>query len=64
MTSFLYQGGKNWSSEVSKLRKMGTSLPNSPTQARAEAANMQAAVNIRSLIASMNRSRVNNWSRC
>lgn len=61
MTSFLYQGGSNWSNEVSKLRKMGTSMPYSPTQARTEAMNMQAAVNNRSLIASMNRSKLGNY---
>lgn len=61
MTSFLYQGGSNWSNEVSKLRKMGTSMSHSPTQARAEAMNMQASVNNRSLVASMNRSRMANY---
>lgn len=59
--SSLYTGGSNWSNEVSKLRKMGASLPYSPTQARAEAMNMQAAVNNRSLTASMNRSRLANY---
>jgi hypothetical protein len=61
MTSFLYEGGSNWQNEVSKLRKMGASMPNSPTQARAEAINMQAAINNRSLTASMNRSRMANY---
>lgn len=61
MTSFLYQGGPNWSNEVSKLRRMGASMPMSPTQARAEAMNMQAAVNNRSLTASMNRNRLANY---
>ena len=61
MTSFLHTGGANWQNEVSKLRKMGASMPNSPTQARAEAMNMQAAVNNRSLTASMNRSRMANY---
>lgn len=61
MTSFLYQGGKNWQSEVSKLRKMGANMPYSPTQARAEAIAMQESVNNRSLIASMNRSRLGNY---
>lgn len=61
MTSFLYQGGSNWSNEVSKLRKMGASMPYSPTQARTEAMQMRESVNNRSLIASMNRSRVNNY---
>ena len=59
--SSLYRGGSNWASEVSKLRKMGASMPYSPTQARSEAMNMQAAVNNRSLISSMNRSRVSNY---
>lgn len=58
MTSFLYQGGKNWSNEASKLRKMGAAMPYSPTQARAEAINMQTAISNRSLTASMNRSRL------
>ena len=58
MSSFLHTGGSNWQNEVSKLRRMGASMPNSPTQARAEAMNMQAAVNNRSLTASMNRSRM------
>lgn len=61
MTSFLHTGGSNWQNEVSKLRRMGASMPNSPTQARAEAMNMQAAVNNRSLTASMNRSRMANY---
>lgn len=61
MTGFLYEGGANWSSEVSKLRKMGAALPYSPTQARAEAINMRESVNNRSLIASMNRNRLNNY---
>ena len=61
MTSFLHTGGANWSNEVSKLRKMGASMPNSPTQARTEAMNMQAAINNRSLTASMNRSRMANY---
>lgn len=61
MTSFLHTGGANWSNEVSKLRKMGASMPNSPTQARAEAMNVQAAINNRSLTASMNRSRMANY---
>lgn len=61
MTSFLHTGGANWSNEVSKLRKMGASMPYSPTQARTEAMNMQAAVNNRSLIASMNRSKLGNY---
>lgn len=60
MTS-LYTGGSNWQSEVSKLRKMGASLPYSQTQARSEAVNMQTAVNNRSLTASMNRSRMANY---
>jgi hypothetical protein len=60
MTS-LYTGGSNWQSEVSKLRKMGASMPHSATQARAEAINMQTAVNNRSLTASMNRSRMANY---
>ena len=59
--TYLHTGSANWSSEVSKLRKMGASMPNSPTQARAEAMNMQAAVNNRSLTASMNRSRLANY---
>jgi hypothetical protein len=59
--SFLHTGGSNWQNEVTKLRKMGASMPNSPTQARAEAMNMQAAVNNRSLTASMNRSRMANY---
>jgi hypothetical protein len=58
VTSFLYQGGKNWSNEASKLRKMGAAMPYSPTQARAEAINMQTAISNRSLTASMNRSRL------
>ena len=61
MTSFLHKGGSNWSSEVSKLRKMGASMPNSPTQARAEAMNMQASINNRTLTASMNRQRLGNY---
>ena len=61
MTSFLYQGGSNWSNEVSKLRKMGASMPYSPTQARTEAMAMKESVNNRSLIASMNRSRLGNY---
>lgn len=59
--SYLYQGGRNWANEVSKLRRMGASMPNSPTQARVEAMAMQEAVNNRSLIASMNRSRMANY---
>lgn len=61
MTSSLYRGGSNWQTEVSKLRKMGASMPYSPTQARSEAMNMQAAVNNRSLTASMNRSKLGNY---
>ena len=61
MTSFLYTGGPNWQNEVSKLRRMGASMPNSPTQARAEAMAMRESVNNRSLIASMNRSRLGNY---
>jgi len=61
MTSFLHTGGANWQNEVSKLRRMGASMPNSPTQARAEAMNMKAAVHNRSLTASMNRSRMANY---
>jgi hypothetical protein len=61
MSSFLHTSGSNWQNEVSKLRRMGASMPNSPTQARAEAMNMQAAVNNRSLTASMNRSRMANY---
>jgi hypothetical protein len=61
VTGFLYEGGRNWDTEVSKLRKMGAALPNSPTQARAEAMNMQASVNNRSLTASMNRSKLGNY---
>lgn len=61
MTSFLYQGGANWQNEVSKLRKMGASMPYSPTQARSEAMAMRESVNNRSLIASMNRSRLGNY---
>lgn len=62
MTSgLLYTGGSNWSNEVSKLRKMGASMPYSPTQARTEARAMQESVNNRSLIASMNRSRIGNY---
>lgn len=61
MTSFLHQGGKNWQNEVNKLRRMGASMPYSPTQARSEAMAMQEAVNNRSLIASMNRSRMANY---
>jgi hypothetical protein len=61
MTSFLHTGGSNWQNEVTKLRKMGASMPNSPTQARAEAMNMQAAINNRSLTASMNRSRLGGY---
>ena len=60
MTS-LYTGGSNWQSEVSKLRKMGASMPYSPTQARAEAVNMQTAITNRSLTASMNRSKLGNY---
>jgi hypothetical protein len=61
MTSFLHQGGANWQNEVTKLRKMGASMPYSPTQARTEAMNMAAAVNNRTLTASMNRSRMANY---
>ena len=61
MTSFLHTSGANWQNEVTKLRKMGASMPNSPTQARSEAMNMQAAINNRSLTASMNRSRMANY---
>ena len=61
MSSFLHTGGANWSNEVSKLRKMGTSMPYSPTQARTEAMNMQTAISNRSLTASMNRSRMANY---
>lgn len=61
MSDFLYQGGKNWDTEVSKLRKMGASMPYSPTQARAEAMAMQTSINNRTLTASMNRNRVNNY---
>ena len=61
MTSFLHTGGANWSNEVSKLRKMGASMPYSPTQARTEAMNMQTAISNRSLTASMNRSRMANY---
>lgn len=57
----LYTGGRNWQNEVSKLRKMGASMPYSPTQARAEAINMQTAINNRSLTASMNRNRLANY---
>jgi hypothetical protein len=57
----IYTGGRNWANEVSKLRKTGTAMPVSPTQARAEAMNMQAAVNNRSLTASMNRNRLSNY---
>ena len=57
----IYSAGRSWENEVTKLRKMGASMPNSPTQARAEAMNMQAAVNNRSLTASMNRSRMANY---
>lgn len=60
MTS-LYTGGSNWQNEVSKLRKMGASMPYSATQARAEAINMQTAVNNRSLTASMNRNKLGNY---
>ncbi len=61
MTGLLYEGGKNWQNEVTKLRKMGAALPYSPTQARSEAMNMQAAVSNRSLVASMNRSKVGGY---
>ena len=61
MSGYLYEGGGNWQNEVSKLRRMGASMPNSPTQARAEAMAMRESVNNRSLIASMNRNRVNNY---
>lgn len=61
MSSYLHQGGANWQNEVSKLRSMGMSMPHSPTQARAEAMNMQAAVNNRSLTASMNRNKLGNY---
>jgi len=61
VTGLLHQGGSNWQNEVSKLRRMGASMPNSPTQARAEAMNMQAAINNRSLTASMNRSKLGGY---
>ena len=54
----IHRAGPSWDSEVNKLRKMGASLPNSPSQARAEAMNMQAAVNNRTLTSSMNRQRM------
>jgi hypothetical protein len=61
MSGFLHTGSANWASEVSKLRKMGASMPYSPTQARTEAMNIQAAVHNRTLTASMNRSKVGGY---
>ena len=61
MTGLLHQGGRNWQNEVNKLRRMGAAMPNSPSQARAEAINMQAAINNRTLTASMNRSKLGGY---
>ena len=61
MTGLIHRGGANWHNEVSKLRRMGASMPHSPTQARAEAMNMQAAISNRSLTASMNRSKLGGY---
>ena len=61
MTGPFHQAGSNWQSEANKLRKMGVSLPNSPTAARQEAMNMAASVQNRSLVSQMNRSRIGNY---
>ena len=61
MTGPIYAGGSNWSNEVSRLRQAGMSMPRSSTQARAEAVNLKASMENRSLIASMNRSRLANY---
>jgi hypothetical protein len=61
VTGLIHRGGANWHNEVSKLRRMGASMPHSPTQARAEAMNMQAAISNRSLTASMNRSKLGGY---
>ena len=58
MSSPLYRGSANWQAEANRLRKMGHSLPNSPTQARAEAQNISTAVHNKSLTATMNRQRL------
>lgn len=54
----MYVGGNNWSSEAARLRRAGVSMPASPTQARQEAINAATAVHNKSLVASMNRSRL------
>jgi hypothetical protein len=58
VSSPLYHGSRNWDAEVNRLRRMGHTLPNSPGQARTEAANIATSVANRSLTATMNRQRL------
>jgi len=58
MSSPLYRGSANWQAEANRLRMAGVGMPNNPTMARAEAANISTAVHNKSLTATMNRQRL------
>lgn len=63
MTGSLHMPGRNWDSEVSRLRGQGASLPNNRYAARNEAANMERAAKNRTLTATMNRQKLAAHSR-